>query len=690
MRAGELLRAGRAAEALAAAQAGLRDGSVGDLELMRVAGAASHALGRPEDALRWFESVLAAAGDDIDARLAAAACRFDLGLTRSARESLETLLANHPGLVGAWRNLALAREACADPEGALAALQEARRLAPEHPGILRDHAALLLRLARAHAAFEVAMQARQLDADNPRGLHLLLEAALKCRNVQVAMDAARTLLARDGADHHARRGLAAALAVAGDFAAARGEIAAVPVALADGFDPERIALSSGAESLREADWRVLESWSALAGEVSGRPGASLPESEFAHQSLASGVAPVTCGRLFAAWSAGVRAAHVTAVWPRAPRGRRARLRIAYLGAGFGDHPSAQIVSPLLAAHDRAGHDVHVYATTIGDAGPWRAEIEERADVFHAVPHLDARALAGRIACDDIDVLVDVTGANAYGRPGVHAHRPARSHLLLFGTPAALPLDGVDAMIGDAVAFDAGDAGVRLPCAFLPVDPRWVEWANAGAAPARAAHGLPEDAPILCAMHAAYKIEPHAFDLWMRILRACPAAILWLSDAPERTRARLRSAAAAAGVAGGRLIFAPRVPIREHMRRLRLATVLLDTSYYGAQVTGAQALAVGLPLLTRRGDRFSARVGASLLTHAGLADLVATDDLDYVARALAFCHADPAAQQARRRTAEAFTREACAQRLETLVRSLEAVYAEALRRALDPAGPVRLA
>ena len=225
----------------------------------------------------------------------------------------------------------------------------------------------------------------------------------------------------------------------------------------------------------------------------------------------------------------------------------------------------------------------------------------------------------------------------------------------------------------------GDPGLRMPGCYLPVDPRWVGWAADGDAPKRGDHGLPEDAPVLCCFNTAYKIEPRVFDAWMRILKQCPEAVLWLLATNAQTRENLCAHARRAGIDEARLVFANRLPLKEHLKRMRLAEVFVDTLHYGAHVTAMQALAAGLPLLTIHGDRFAARVGASALIHAGLADLVAADLDDYIERALKFCRRSAIAGEWRRRTQAAFAAEAAVPRFATYVRALESLYLQAFEQ-----------
>lgn len=669
------LRNGRAVDALRVALLASMENPA-DARAPALAAAASHALGRPEDGMRWFRAAMALDSFDPEFGCGLAACQFDLKLPRAARTTLESVLQRHPTHLQAWRNLAVACEADNAPEAAARALEEAALLAPSDDEVLRARAALALRGGDTESALRFSAAALVCKPDHPETLHLLLGAALTAGRIEPAIAAASQLLVNSPGDAFARRGQAAAFSMQGSIDQASAIAAGLPVELRTGFDARLIFLVAGAAALRSCDWSGMPAWLDAAARFAKDDNARLDATEFPVQALAAGLEQHLCSALFTAHVRDLQARQPALKWPRPKRLQRTRLRIGYIGAGFGEHPSAMLVNPVLAAHDRSRFEVFAYALTADDGNHWRAETAANVDAMRGIAHMNAAESAGLILSDDIDVLVDLSGMLEFGRPDVHFHRPARVHLLLFGTPALFPLPGIDAMVGDAIVFETQDAGLRLPGCYLPIDPRWAAWARSANAPTRRAHGLPEAVPVLCCFNNAYKIEPSAFSAWMRVLKRCPETLFWLLESGIAARDNLRAQAVRAGIDPVRLIFAPRLPLADHLKRMRLADAFLDTFHYGAHVTGVQALAAGLPLLTIQGDRFAARVGASALTHAGLADMVATDVDDYVERAVQFCRRTPAALQWRARVEAAFSEACCETRFMQHVRSLENIYENA--------------
>jgi predicted O-linked N-acetylglucosamine transferase (SPINDLY family) len=166
-------------------------------------------------------------------------------------------------------------------------------------------------------------------------------------------------------------------------------------------------------------------------------------------------------------------------------------------------------------------------------------------------------------------------------------------------------------------------------------------AIAAAVPSREELGLPPEGFVFCCFNATYKVQPHFFDVWMRLLAQVPGSVLWLFDHGAAGNRNLQAAARERGIDAQRLVFAPRVEHAQHLARQRRADLFLDTLPYNAHTTASDALWAGLPVITCLGRTFAGRVAASLLGALDLRELVTTSLADYEALALALAR-DPRA------------------------------------------------
>jgi predicted O-linked N-acetylglucosamine transferase (SPINDLY family) len=152
------------------------------------------------------------------------------------------------------------------------------------------------------------------------------------------------------------------------------------------------------------------------------------------------------------------------------------------------------------------------------------------------------------------------------------------------------------------------------------------------APSRASCQLPESAFVFCCFNQTFKISAEVFSVWMRLLKTQAHSVLWLLECNPWAKQNLINAAMAQGVSADRLVFAPRLPIAEHLARHVHADLFLDTLPYNAHTTCSDALWMGLPVLSCVGNTFSARVAGSLLTALGLKEMVTDNLADYESRA----------------------------------------------------------
>jgi predicted O-linked N-acetylglucosamine transferase (SPINDLY family) len=205
----------------------------------------------------------------------------------------------------------------------------------------------------------------------------------------------------------------------------------------------------------------------------------------------------------------------------------------------------------------------------------------------------------------------------------------------------------------------------------------------GPAPTRAALGLREDALVLLAANAPYKITPPLWAAWMDVLRRLPEAQLWQLSGGEQVDAQLR---AAAGDLADRLVFAPPVGMDEHLARLQAADLALDSWPCNGHTTTSDALAAGVPVVTLMNDSFPGRVAASILTAGGLEGCITQSAADYVQRIDALGR-DAAARQALQEQIR--SRPAGLYDTTRFARDLEALYGRMWARALAGLPPQAL-
>lgn len=362
---------------------------------------------------------------------------------------------------------------------------------------------------------------------------------------------------------------------------------------------------------------------------------------------------------------------------RGQKYRHARTRLAYLSHDFRTHPVGQQIAPLLERHDRERFEVIAIAGGSEDNDDIRRRIRNACDQFHPVDE-DMNRTAALLRELEIDVAIDLGGFTEGSLLTALAHRPAPVQVSWLGYPGTSGADFIDAILADEIALPAShqpfycERIVHLPGSFFPMDT-----ARASATPpSRQEAGLPEAGFVFCCFNHNFKITPPVFDIWMRLLEQVPGSVLWLREGAGEI---LRREAAARGIAPERLVFAGYVPPEVHHARHQLADLFLDTLPYNAHATAADALRAGLPVLTRLGESYPGRVAASLVTAAGLPELVAHSADEYEKLALTLAR-DPARLKALRERLAANHATAPLFDTAALARNIEAAYLKLLEEA----------
>jgi FkbM family methyltransferase len=323
-----------------------------------------------------------------------------------------------------------------------------------------------------------------------------------------------------------------------------------------------------------------------------------------------------------------------------------RLRIGYVSTDFRTHSVSFFMEPILAHHDRSRFEIVAYHSST-DFDVVTQRLKASVDAWRDVPTMSDQDLAELIRSDRIDILVDLNGHTGHNRLLSFARQPAPVQVSYLGYPNTTGLTTIQYRISDAIADPPGvsetlssETLLRLPDCFHVYRPS--EDLTTDFTPPSAS-ALPSKGCIsFGSFNVVGKVSAPVVAAWAAILHAVPDSILRIKTlglADPLARDRLREAFASQDIAAGRLVLESHHESRaEHMAHYRQIDIALDTFPYNGTTTTCDALWMGVPVITLRGDRHAACVGASLLHACGLESLVAGSVDDYVASAVALARA----------------------------------------------------
>jgi predicted O-linked N-acetylglucosamine transferase (SPINDLY family) len=282
-------------------------------------------------------------------------------------------------------------------------------------------------------------------------------------------------------------------------------------------------------------------------------------------------------------------------------------------------------------HDKTTFTVFAFDNGFDDGSNLRKRIEGSVDHIISIKNKSTQAVADQIRELEIDILINLNGFYGDGRQDVFALCPAPIQVNYLGFPGTIGVNYFDYLIADKTVIPESSQNFYMEnIAYLPnsYQANDSKCAISDKNFTRQEFGLPEGAFVFCCFNNNYKITPHMFDCWMRILDQVPSSVLWLIEDNQSASKNLRLEAINRGISADRIIFSERIPLPEHLARHCLADLFLDTLPYNAHTTASDALWAGLPVLTCLGDTFPGRVATSLLNAIDLPEMIVDNIHEY--------------------------------------------------------------
>jgi len=312
-----------------------------------------------------------------------------------------------------------------------------------------------------------------------------------------------------------------------------------------------------------------------------------------------------------------------------------KLRIGYVSGDFGRHPIGYYILPVLENHLRNDFIIYCYSTSLRND-----DLTERlmscADYWRNLEKISDIAAAEMVRGDGIDILVDLSGHTANNRLSMFSLCVAPVQASWMATFGSIGLPAIDYIIADEFVAPVEEDGFfservwRLPGSYLcfpPPDTEILIEPNVGRNNGAITFG---------SFNNNVKISPLTIDLWSRVLKQVPNSNLLLKTkalADETARSLLRERFASCGISSERLHLEGGGTRADMLSAYNRVDIALDTMPFGGGITTAEALWMGVPVVTLRGRTWAGRVSQSILVAVGLSELVAGNADDYVSTAV---------------------------------------------------------
>jgi len=328
-----------------------------------------------------------------------------------------------------------------------------------------------------------------------------------------------------------------------------------------------------------------------------------------------------------------RAVPKFSAWAKNPDSRK--LRVGFVSGDLRNHPVGYFMEGLIQRLDPAQFELYAFSTHHKeDALTQRVKpyFREWVPIFVLTDADAAKAIHER----GIQVLIDLSGHTGHNRLPVFAYKPAPVQASYLGYFATTGLPEMDFFIGDPYMAPAAEWSHFTEKTY-PLAESWLCLTPPEAlVPIEPLPAFKNGYVTLGCFGNLGKMNEAVVSLWSRVLQQVPTARLCLKAkqlAEPKVAADVQSRFAVCGIGSERLILEGPAPRDAYYQAYNGLDIVLDTFPYPGGTTSVDALWMGVPVLTLKGDRFLSHLGESIAMNAGQPDWIAQDQDDYVKKAV---------------------------------------------------------
>lgn len=317
------------------------------------------------------------------------------------------------------------------------------------------------------------------------------------------------------------------------------------------------------------------------------------------------------------------------------RNKNKKIKIGYFSADFWEHPVSYLTAELFELHNRDKFEIIGFSYFNKKGSKMRSRLVQSFDKFIDLDNINDHEIAKISREMEIDIAIDLSGETENGRPGAFAYRVAPIQVHYLGFLGSTGSNFYDYMFADKVLIPAelrkfySEKIIYLPS--YQINQKNNELIKKKFT--RANLGLPEESFVFCCFNNNYKILPHVFDSWCKILKAVKNSVLFLYSRYEQFEINIKKEAESRGVETSRIIFGNKLSREDYLSRFLNCDLFLDTTPYNAGATASDVLRADLPLLTILGQTFSGRMASSLLTAINIPELITYSLEEYEFKAI---------------------------------------------------------
>lgn len=317
-----------------------------------------------------------------------------------------------------------------------------------------------------------------------------------------------------------------------------------------------------------------------------------------------------------------------------------KIKIGYFSADFYDHATLHLMFDVFRFHNKSRFEVYIFSYGRKIKDKWSEDIKNHCDKYLEIYNFSHDEIFDLSSDIKLDIAIDLKGYTEDARNKLFSQRLAPFQINFLGYPGTLGNPNIDYLIADKYVIPKRNHSkftekiLYMPNCYQP-NMQFKKISNI--AYKREDFSLPDGKFIFCCFNNNYKYNPLIFNAWMNILRKSDNSVLWLYVTNNLASENILIEAEKKGISRDRIFFANNLKSKNHLRRLQLGNLFLDTYPYNAHTSASDALRMQVPLVTLSGKTFASRVAGSILNQLNLSELIATHIEEYEDLAIELCN-----------------------------------------------------
>ena len=311
--------------------------------------------------------------------------------------------------------------------------------------------------------------------------------------------------------------------------------------------------------------------------------------------------------------------------------KKNKIRIGYFTPDFYEHAGMMNMEGIFKNHNKNEFEIYGFDYGNNKDDLTHKRITSYFDKFFYISDLSDKKISELSRENKIDIAIHRNGYSQNSRTNIFSYRTAPIQISFLGYPGTLGLNYIDYIIADQIVIPEennvffSEKIIYLPDTYYPT---FNERKIANLSLTRKDLGISKDSFVMCCFNNSYKISPVEFDIWMKVLKKIEDSYLILLADNSNTIENLLEEAKKRNVDSNQIKFFNYIKIDEHLSRHQIGDLYLDTFNYNGHTSVVDSLWSGLPVITKVGNSFSARVGASLLNSLNMSQMITKNEIEY--------------------------------------------------------------